>query len=375
MNFIDLKAQYERLKQEIDQGVLDVIGRQAFIQGQEVRDLEAALVEFSGAKRVVTCANGTDALQLGMMTMGIGPGDAVFVPSFTYTATAEVILLLGATPVFVECDPVTFNLDFEHAESEILRVKTEGKLRPAVLLTVDLFGQPIDYDRARGIADAHGLKFISDAAQGFGGSYKGRRVGSGLADVTTTSFFPAKPLGCYGDGGAVFTDDDALADIMRSICLHGKGVGKYDVVRIGVNSRLDTIQAAVLLPKLAIFADELEKRHEIANAYSARLADHVATPILAEGEDRFAWAQYTLKLGNRGAVQASLKEAGIPSAVYYPLPMHLQPAYLEFGKGEGSLPVAERLSQEVLSLPMHPYLTSDEIDQVCDAVIAAVKSQ
>lgn len=374
MNFIDLKTQYERLKAEIDANVLDVMGRQAFIQGQEVRDFEAKLAEFSGAKRVVTCANGTDALQLALMALEIGPGDAVFVPSFTYTATAEVILLLGATPIFVECDPETFNLDFERTETEIERIRDEDKLRPAVLMTVDLFGQPVDYDRARALSDKHGLKFISDAAQGFGASYKGRRVGSGMADVTTTSFFPAKPLGCYGDGGAVFTDDDTLADTIRSLCLHGKGEGKYDVVRVGVNSRLDTIQAAILLPKLAAFTDELEQRHRVANAYSERLANHVVTPILAEGEDRFAWAQYTIKVPNRDAVQTRLKEAGIPSMVYYPLPMHLQPAYSEYGNGQGSLPVAERLPHEVLSLPMHPYLTEDEISQICDAVIAAVSA-
>lgn len=373
MNFIDLKAQYERLKGDIDRNVLDVIGRQAFIQGQEVLDLEAALATFSGANRVVSCANGTDALQLALMALEVGPGDAVFVPSFTYTATAEVILLLGATPIFVECAPDTFNLDFDHTEREIERVRSIGKLRPAVLMTVDLFGQPVDYDRARALATKHQLKFVSDAAQGFGGSYKGRRVGSGIADITTTSFFPAKPLGCYGDGGAVFTDDDNIADTVRSICLHGKGEGKYDVVRVGVNSRLDTIQAAILLPKLAAFQDELEKRHLVAQAYSERLADYVATPRLARGEDRFAWAQYTIRVDDRDAVQAKLTENGVPSAVYYPRPMHLQPAYLKYGSGQGSLPVAEQLSREVLSLPMHPYLTDAEIDEVCDAVVAAVR--
>ena len=372
MQFIDLKTQYAQLKDDIDARIHGVLDRQAFIQGPEVRELEEALATFSGAKRVVTCANGTDALQLALMALGIGPGDAVFVPSFTYTATAEVILLLGARPVFVDSDPDTFNIDFTSVEAAIEKTKADGTLRPAALMTVDLFGMPVDYDQARAIADCHGLAFISDAAQGFGGDYKGRRVGSGMADITTTSFFPAKPLGCYGDGGAIFTDDDALADAIRSICLHGKGEAKYDVVRVGVNSRLDTLQAAILLPKLAAFADELEKRHAVAEAYIARLKDHVATPIPATDGARFAWAQFTIKVEDRDGVQARLKAAGVPSNVYYPRPMHLQPAYMPYGSGEGSLPVAEELSHVVLSLPMHPYLTSDEIARVCDAVIAAV---
>jgi len=375
MQFIDLKTQYALLKPEIDARIQGVLDAQAFIQGPEVRELEAALAEFSGAKRVVTCANGTDALQLALMALGIGAGDAVFVPSFTYTATAEVILLLGARPVFVDSDPDTFNIDFVSAEAAIERTRKEGVLRPAALMTVDLFGLPVDYDRARDLANQYGLAFISDAAQGFGASFKGRRVGSGIADITTTSFFPAKPLGCYGDGGAVFTDDDRIADVIRSICLHGKGQEKYDVVRVGVNSRLDTLQAAILIPKLAAFGDELEKRHAVAQRYTERLKDHVATPQLAEGDDRFAWAQYTVKVDDRDGVQARLKAAGIPSNVYYPRPMHLQSAYLEYGDGEDSLPVAEQLSRVVLSLPMHPYLSDDEVDQVSAALISALASK
>lgn len=375
MKFVDLDTQYSRLKGEIDAGIQRVLDSQAFIQGPEVRALETALADFSGARRVVTCANGTDALQLALMALNVGPGDAVFVPSFTYTATAEVILLLGARPVFVDSDPETFNIDFDSAEAAVVRTREQGVLRPAALLTVDLFGMPVDYDRARALADRHGLAFISDAAQGFGGSFKGRRVGSGMADITTTSFFPAKPLGCYGDGGAVFTDDNGIADVIRSICLHGKGHEKYDVVRVGVNSRLDTLQAAILLPKLAIFADELEKRHFVAQRYIERLKDHVTTPMAANNADRFAWAQFTIKVPDRDGVQARLKAAGVPSNVYYPRPMHLQPAYLEFGGGEGSLPVAEQLCQVVLSLPMHPYLSDDEIDQVCVAVESAVTSK
>jgi dTDP-4-amino-4,6-dideoxygalactose transaminase len=372
MQFIDLKTQYEFLKADIDQRIEAVLEKQAFIQGPDVQELELKLAEFCGAKRVVSCANGTDALQLAMMALNIGVGDAVFVPSFTYTATAEVILLLGASPIFVDSDPLTFNLDYDSVEAAIQRVKAEGRLRLAAVLTVDLFGQPVDYDRVRKIADAHGMAFISDAAQGFGASFNGRRVGGGIADVTTTSFFPAKPLGCYGDGGAVFTDNDQVADTIRSICLHGKGQEKYDVVRVGVNSRLDTLQAAILVPKLAIFPDELEKRHAVAQAYSLSLGNFVETPLLPSEDDRFAWAQYTIKVDNRDKVQAHLKANGVPSNVYYPRPMHLQPAYLEFGDGIGSLPVGEKLSQEVLSLPMHPYLTDGEVDQVCAAVIAAV---
>lgn len=372
MQFIDLKTQYEFLKVDIDQRIEAVLEKQAFIQGPDVHELELKLAEFCGAKRVVSCANGTDALQLAMMALNIGVGDAVFVPSFTYTATAEVILLLGASPIFVDSDPLTFNLDYDSVEAAIQRVRAEGRLRLAAVLTVDLFGQPVDYDRVRKIADSHGMAFISDAAQGFGASFNGRRVGGGIADVTTTSFFPAKPLGCYGDGGAVFTDNDEVADTIRSICLHGKGQEKYDVVRVGVNSRLDTLQAAILIPKLAIFADELEKRHTVAQAYSSSLGNFVETPLLPLEDDRFAWAQYTIKVDNRDKVQAHLKANGVPSNVYYPRPMHLQPAYLEFGDGIGSLPVGEKLSQEVLSLPMHPYLTDGEVNQVCAAVIAAV---
>lgn len=371
MQFIDLKTQYERIREDVDSRMRSVMERQAFIQGPEVGELERELASFCAAGRVVTCANGTDALQLALMALDIGPGDAVFVPSFTYTATAEVILLLGARPVFVDADPVTFNIDFESVEAAIERVRREGELRPAVLMTVDLFGLPVDYDRARALADRHGLKFVSDAAQAFGASYKGRRVGSNLADVTTTSFFPAKPLGCYGDGGAVFTDDDHLADVIRSICLHGKGDSKYDVARLGVNSRLDTLQAAILLPKLAIFADELEQRHRVAAAYTERLGGTVATPVMPVGADRFAWAQYTIKVDDRDGVQERLKAAGVPSNVYYPRPMHLQPAYRRFGGGEGSLPVSEYLCTAVLSLPMHPYLTTAEIDRVCNTLQGA----
>lgn len=373
MQFIDLKAQHARIREQIEARLAAVLEKQAFIQGPEVKELERELAAFSGAQHIITCANGTDALQIALMALGIGQGDAVFVPSFTYTATAEVILLLGATPVFVEVDAATYNIDLASVESAVERVKAEGKLNPAALFTVDLFGMPVDYDAARALCDRHGLAFVSDAAQGFGASFKGRRVGSGIADITTTSFFPAKPLGCYGDGGAIFTDDAVMADRMRSICLHGKGAEKYDVVRVGVNSRLDTMQAAVLLPKLEIFADEIEARHRVAVAYCERLAGVVsALPLLPEGDDRFAWAQFTVQVENRDQVQAAMKAAGIPTMVYYPRPMHLQDAYLAYGDGPGSLPISEGLCAKVLSLPMHPYLTEADIDRVCEAMKAAV---
>jgi UDP-2-acetamido-2-deoxy-ribo-hexuluronate aminotransferase len=372
MQFIDLKAQHARLADAIGVRISRVFENQAFIQGPDVKELEVALAAFSGARHVVTCGNGTDALQVALMALGIGRGDAVFVPSFTYTATAEVILLLGATPVFVEVEPTTYNLDMNALDAAIERVNAEGRLNPATLFTVDLFGMPVDYDRARAICDKHGMTFVSDAAQGFGASYKGRRVGSGMADITTTSFFPAKPLGCYGDGGAIFTDNAEYASVMRSICLHGKGREKYDVVRVGVNSRLDTLQAAILMPKLEIFADEIEARHRVAVAYCERLAGVVsALPLLPKGDDRFAWAQFTVQVDNRDGVQAAMKAAGIPTMVYYPRPMHLQEAYLAYGEGAGSLPFSEALSHRVLSLPMHPYLSLADVDRVCEALKSA----
>ncbi|MXP40268.1 aminotransferase class I/II-fold pyridoxal phosphate-dependent enzyme [Altererythrobacter soli] len=374
MLFSDLAAQQERIRAELTAGIARVLAHGRYIQGPEVTELEGLLADFAGAAHCVSCANGTDALQLALMALNIGPGNAVFVPSFTYTATAEVILLLGARPIFVDSDPDTFNIDFDDADAAITRVRAEGGLRPAVLMTVDLFGQPVDYARARALASKHDLTLISDAAQGFGATQDGRRVGSNLADITTTSFFPVKPLGCYGDGGAIFTDDANLAGVIRSICLHGKGEDKYDVIRLGVNSRLDTLQAAILQPKLAIFPDELERRHRVAVSYSERLKGKVITPHMPSGEDRYAWAQYTVRLENRDFVQAGLKEAGVPTNVYYPKPMHLQPAYVQFGGGIGSLPVSEELSRTVLSLPMHPYLTDDEIDYVAASLLAVVGS-
>lgn len=371
MQFIDLKSQYARLKADIDARIQGVLDRQAFIQGPEVGELEKALAEFSGARRVVTCANGTDALQLALMALGVGPGDAVFVPSFTYTATAEVILLLGARPVFVDADPDTFNIDFDSTEAAIERIRAEETLRPAALLTVDLFGLPVDYDRARALADKHGLAFISDAAQGFGASFKGRRVGSGMADITTTSFFPAKPLGCYGDGGAIFTDDDGLADLIDSLRIHGKGSDKYENVRVGMNSRLDTLQAAILLEKLSVFADEIEKRQQVAARYDAAFSNRYRTPHVPQGLTS-SWAQYTLTLNDsaeRDAFLARARAAGVPTAIYYPIPLHLQQAYDMHPRDPAGLPVSEDLAGKVVSLPMHPYLSPQTQEQIVEALI------
>lgn len=338
--------------------------------GPEVRAFEERLQDFCGAKHAIAVANGTDALQISLMAYGIGAGDAVLVPSFTYTATAEVILILGATPIFVEVDPSTFNID----PSDLRRKHDDSKqkgLSPKAVIAVDLFGLPADWAALSTVASELGLALIADAAQSFGASdASGRKVGT-LAPVTTTSFFPAKPLGCYGDGGAIFTDDDDLAAAMRSIRVHGQGNAKYETVRVGLNSRLDTIQAAILLAKIEIFAEEVENRNALADAYEARFGDLVATPQKPAGVTS-AWAQYTIKVGERDALQKALGEAGIPTAVYYPLPMHLQPAYAAYGDGQGSLPLSEGLSQQVLSLPMNPYWTPAEVDAVADALSKSV---
>lgn len=364
--FIDLKAQYRRVKIEIDQRIQTVLDHGQYIMGPEVVELEERLSQFSGAKHAIAVANGTDALQIALMAFGVGPGDAVFVPSFTFTATAEVVLVLGAEPVFVDVCADTFNMDFRDLENKVLAVRAEGRLLPKGIISVDLFGQSADYPVINAVAKREGLFVLGDAAQSFGGFLGDHRVGT-LADVTTTSFFPAKPLGCYGDGGALFTDDDQIADIIRSIREHGKGREKYEIIRVGVNSRLDTLQAAVLLAKIAVFETEIESRNCIASRYEQALKGLVITPSVMEGA-RSVWAQYTICHNRRDQLAAHLKAAGIPSAVYYPCPMHMQTAYKSFGAGEGSLPVSEKLSREVLSLPMHPYLSDDEVERIVNAV-------
>jgi len=366
--FVDLKAQYQAYRPEIDAAIQTVLDHAQFINGPEVAALENALSAFSGAKHVVGCSSGTDALLMIMMAEGIGRGDAVFVPTFTFTATAEVPLLIGATPIFVDVDPDDFNIDLTDLEKKIEAVRTEGTLVPRGILATDLFGLPADYALLQDIADRHDLMLWADAAQSFGGAIGPQKVGT-LCRATATSFFPAKPFGCYGDGGAVFTDDDELAATMRSIRAHGKGGAKYDIVRVGLNARLDTIQAAILLAKLPHFADEVERREKVAQAYDKALSGLLPTPVRRQGRSS-AWAQYTVKVPSekRSDIAAKLKEAGVPTAVYYPMPMHLQTAYKDLGGGPGSLPTSERLSQEVISLPMHPFLTEAQIERTSSAM-------
>ena len=362
MPFVDLKTQYARLKSEIEARMATVLEHGQFIMGPEVAELEAALAARAGVRHGISCASGTDALLIALMASGVGAGDAVFLPAFTFTATAEVVLTAGAKQVFVDVDPDSFNMDAEDLEKQIERVGDQ--LRPRVAIVVDLFGAPAPYDAIDTVAQRFGLTVIADAAQSFGATLRERPVGS-LAPVTATSFFPAKPLGCFGDGGALFTDDDALAEVMRSIRAHGKGSGKYDIVRAGLNSRLDTLQAAVLLAKLTVFDDELVSRRRIVSRYDDRLRELVKVPS-RQNDAQSAWAQYTIQTDHRDALAAGLKARGIPTAIYYPRPMHQQPAYAEYS--DGSLPISENLAGTVLSLPMHPYLKDMDIDRVCDAV-------
>ena len=366
--FVDIKAQYSRLKPTIDDRMATVFEHGRFIMGPEVMELEASLAERAGVQHCITCGSGTDALLIALMAYGVGPGDAVFLPAFTFTASAEVVLTAGAEPVFVDVHLDTFNIDVEDLERRVVAVS--GRLRPRVVIAVDLFGAPADYVALEAVAKRHDLAILADAAQSFGATWRDEPVG-GLAMISATSFFPAKPLGCYGDGGALLTDDDTLAETMRSIRAHGKGSGKYDIVRAGLNSRLDTLQAAVVLAKLIVFDDELVQRRRVAARYDDRLKNIVTVP-LRPNDTQSAWAQYTIQTDHRDLLAAGLKERGIPTAIYYPLPMHLQPAYKSFGDGAGSHPVSEELCDRVLSLPMHPYLKDATIDRICDAVEAVL---
>ena len=370
MQFRDLKKQYQVLKSDMDQAMLDAVASGAFIMGKQVKELEASLAEFAGVKHCISCANGTDALTLALKTWNIGPGDAVFVPDFTFFASAEVISLEGATPVFVDVDADTFNMDVKSLNEAVQNTLLEGKLTPKVIITVDLFGLPANYPEIREIADNYGLRILEDGAQGFGGEINGKRACS-FGDISTTSFFPAKPLGCYGDGGAVFTDNDEWATILDSLRVHGKGSFKYDNVRIGVNSRLDTLQAAILNVKFDAFkAYEVADINKAAALYTANLKEVVKTPVIPEGFYS-SWAQYTITLANReqrDGLQAFLKEQGIPTMVYYPKPMHEQTAYKALGYGEGACPVTEHLCETVLSLPIHPYITEEDVQLVCEKI-------
>ncbi|MFN3352575.1 MAG: DegT/DnrJ/EryC1/StrS family aminotransferase [Brevundimonas sp.] len=378
--FIDLQAQRRRLGGAIEAAVMAAVEGGAWVMGPQVRQFEETLAEFGRAKHALGCANGTDALILPLIAWGIRTGDAVFCPSFTFTATAEIVPWLGASPVFVDVDARTYNMDSARLEAAIEAVKAEGRLTPKVVIAVDLFGQPADYPAIRAVCDRHGLKLIADSAQGFGCTLNGEHPIK-WADVTTTSFFPAKPLGCYGDGGAVLTDDEDLAQEMDSLRVHGKVVPKdlkdgqsfdhdpkYLAMRIGMNSRLDTIQAAVLMEKLKVFGDEIEWRNRIAARYNERLAPHVAAvPHVIEGGVS-NWAQYTIEHENRDGLAAHLRGLGVPSAVYYPVPMHMQPAYQRFPQGAGGLPVTERIRDRVISLPMHADLDEATQDRIVDAV-------
>lgn len=372
MQFRDLGIQYSRLKAEIDARIEAVIKSNAFILGKEVTELENKLAEYVGRKHCITCGNGTDALQLSLMTWGIGPGDAVFTSDFTYFASAGTSSILGATPVFVDIDLNTFNMNPEDLEIQIQRVLIEGKLKPRVIVPVDLFGQPADYRKILPIAEKYGLKVLEDAAQGFGGSINGKMAGS-FGNLSATSFFPAKPLGCYGDGGAIFTDDDEIDDRLRSLRAQGKSpVDKYDNREIGMNSRLDTLQAAILLPKFEAFVNyELDAVNQVANWYTKRLKNCFVTPSVPKGYIS-SWAQYTILMRNRSerdGMQAYLKQKGIPSMIYYPRGLHQQEAYKWMGLEDEMYANTIEATNRVLSLPMHPYLDEEQVDMICDAVI------
>jgi len=367
--FIDLVAQRRRLGSAVDEAVARVLAHCQFINGPEVLQLEADLAAFCGAKHVVTCASGTDALLMVLMAKGVGRGDAILCPSFTFCATGEAVALTGATPVFVDVDEATFNIDAVSLQRGIATARRLG-LKPRGVIPVDLFGQSADHDAVVAVAEAEGLFVLDDAAQSFGASYKGRRLG-GMGLITATSFFPAKPLGCFGDGGAIFTDDAEFAQALRSIRVHGQGFDKYDNVRLGLTGRLDTIQAAVLIEKLKIFEDEIASRNRIAQRYARGLGNVVTVPHVAKGSVSI-WAQYTIRLpaaADRDRFDSFLKARGIPTAIYYPKSMHQQTAYQNFPLFDGGLPISERVSSEVISLPMHAYL--DEVTQ--NRIIEAVR--
>ena len=371
MHFKDLKKQYEMLKPGIDAAIGRVLSDSAFILGKEVEELEAKLAAYTGRNYCVTCGSGTDALVLALMACGIGPGDAVFVPDFTFFATAEAVSLLGAVPVFIDIDPVTFNMDPDALEYEIRRTRAEGALTPKAVIPVDLFGLPADYARIRPLAECNGLAVIEDGAQGFGGRIR-RKKACSFGDLSVTSFFPTKPLGCYGDGGAVFTDDANTASLLRSLRAHGRSAAdKYDNVRIGMNSRLDTVQAAVLLQKLQVFETELENVRNAAKQYTKRLGGHFTVPLEPAGV-RSAWAEYTILLRDgkeRAAAWEALTAQGIPSMVYYPKGLHQQAAYAKTRQSGESFPHTCDIADRCLSLPIHPYLADDDIERVAKTLL------
>lgn len=365
MEFRDLKAQYNRHKEVIDGAIKEVVAKGQFIGGEPVARLEEALADYVGAKHCISCANGTDALLLALMAWGVKEGDAVFVPDFTFFSTAEVVPWVGAEPVFVDIDGDTFNLSPQALERAVAAVKAEGRLRPRAVIAVDLFGQCAEYEKIREITEKHGLLLLEDAAQGFGGRIGEKRACS-FGDISTTSFFPAKPLGCYGDGGAVFTDNDQWAELIRSYKVHGKGFDKYDNIRIGMNSRLDTVQAAVLLQKLRFFEEELEGCNRAADFYTERLRDKVKTPTILPGYNS-GWAQYTVRFADekqREEAAFRLKEAGIPSMIYYRKPLHVMKAFAKIRTDKGECRTAEETCRTCLSLPMHAYLEERDMEAI-----------
>jgi dTDP-4-amino-4,6-dideoxygalactose transaminase len=370
--FIDLQAQRRRLGSRVNAAVNAVIDHGQYILGPEVKLFEQKLAAHCGAKHVIGCANGTDAIVLALMALGVVPNDAVFCPSFTFAATAEAVALVGATPVFVDVDAVSYNMSARSLEAAVAMVKKDGKLKPVGVIAVDLFGQPADYRVLDPIARDADLWVISDAAQSYGAKLDNRSVGT-MAPLTTTSFFPAKPLGCYGDGGAIFTDDDKIAALLRSLLVHGQGTDKYDNIRIGMNGRLDTIQAAILLEKLGIFDDEIERRQAVADRYAAGLRDVVEVPRLMSGMTS-VWAQYTIQTDKRDALVAGLKTLGIPTAIYYPKHLQQQTAYRTYPVVTGGLPVSDMAATRVLSLPMHPYLDVPTQDRIIQDVRDVLRS-
>ncbi len=375
MQFRDLISQYNALKDEMDKAIMEVVASSAYVMGPKIKEMETAFAEYVGMKHCVACNSGTDALLLALKAWGVKPGDAVFVPSFTFFASAEVIAMQGATPVFVDVNPDTYNMCVADLERKIEQTLKAGKLTPRVIIAVDLFGLPADFKAIRQVAEKHRLYVLEDGAQGFGGRI-GQQKACSFGDITTTSFFPAKPVGCYGDGGAIFTDNDEWAALMESYHIHGKGSDRYDNVRIGMNSRLDTIQAAILLVKLKAFKDyELTDVNKVAARYTEQLKEVVKTPVVPKGYYS-SWAQYTIQVESkevRTKLQEALKANGIPTAIYYPIPMHRQTAFNYLNINDNLCPVSDQLAETVISLPIHPYLSEDDQSKICSAVCEALK--
>ena len=375
MQFRDLKAQYAALKDEMDKAILEVVASSAYVMGPKIKEMETAFADYVGVKHCVACNSGTDALLLALKAWDVKTGDAVFVPSFTFFASAEVIAMQGATPVFVDVDKDTFNMDVADLKCKIEQTQKAGKLTPRVIIAVDLFGLPADFKAIRQVADREGLYVLEDGAQGFGGRIEGQEACT-FGDIATTSFFPAKPVGGYGDGGAVFTNNDEWAKLIDSYHIHGKGSDRYDNIRIGMNSRLDSLQAAILLVKLKAFKEyELADVNKVAARYTAKLKDVVKTPVVPEGYYS-SWAQYTIQVANkevRTKLQESLKAKDIPTAIYYPIPMHRQTAFNYLNINDNLCPVSDRLADTVLSLPIHPYLSESDQDRICEAVRESLK--